>query len=187
MAELRGQFEVTSQVEYQELSSYVISQGNYHHDQVRTLRSLYVFRLFVAFEKNLNSFCRAARQSRKLNFTLKSSKRGIVKDAEQFLCDRMKLLDSKHSIWERLDGIRVLRNHLVHNRPLSDEEVKESKIANLVRMSSDLSFSDENIVEIGEVACDRFHATVEEFFELCFESIGWKAFRQNKRSKPIQH
>lgn len=178
--DVRKEYHVESEEVYQELRSMLTSYETHAETETQALRSAEIVRLYILFEEQLTSFCKAVSNANKLDIGLNdlNGKRGLTGKARLYLCQYAKLISNGHVIWKKLDTLRIIRNHLVHGVNSSSHNDSFKKLEKINRENPSFKLIEYGELNLTRGLCDHLHDVVREFFVIGFDSLGWKAFKE---------
>lgn len=180
IGELKNDFTVESQEDFELMCSTVSSQECHQETEAQALRIAELVRLYMVLEKELKRFCASIKKERNLVIGWSDFGGSFIDQIRKFLCAYGGLMDGGDAIWRELDDFRIVRVYLVHGfegaigaKPLED-------VKRLAKRKPQFGLLDGPEVVLSRALCDHFHEVVRRIFVILFEAVGWKTFRQAK-------
>lgn len=179
IAEITKSVQPSSEEEHGELMSQVSGFEAHGRRQTDALRSAEITRLFILFESHLKSYCRAVSSNYKLPLGYRDIQGSTTDKGRIYLCRYAGVLPENDEIWSQLDILRRVRNHLVHSGGQT-RDARRKEVEQIAKKCREYDLLENGELLLSREFCDHLHKIVRQFFELAFDAIGWRTFRQIK-------
>jgi hypothetical protein len=128
------------------------------------LRQSFIVSLISAAENHVSDVCESVRTICKLPLSLKHLNGSWIQRSHRLLVNLAGFSSPPESSWEKLDGIYLIRNVIVHSGGRIEEPKKIAKVEKLRKEAPGISVED-SFLAIDSEFCEFAHDVVTGFFE----------------------